>query len=138
MALKLYLLDTSTAIDYISGILPTKAIAWLDSVLDQEVETSKEKRIVILRQVTTYQYSVIINPHLNRNARILYEESRKALIYEHSGNVELLETIEVNPAYQAAIYPFLKREIIAAGGEWKRGEIPKLFVPGLTNDKKQN
>lgn len=96
-----------------------------------KIDTSSENRINLLSQLMFYKYSTIKNKLLEKNARIIYEESRKALIYEYQGNVELLETIEVNAAYQAVIYPFLKRAIIAAGGKWKRGEIPDLFIPQL-------
>ncbi|TAK49528.1 MAG: type II toxin-antitoxin system VapC family toxin [Saprospiraceae bacterium] len=48
MAVKLYLLDSNAAIDYIGAILPAKAIAWLDSAVDNEVAMSVINRIEVL------------------------------------------------------------------------------------------
>ncbi|MCP3929571.1 MAG: hypothetical protein GY705_10760 [Bacteroidetes bacterium] len=120
--------DTSILkVNVIKDIKELSDYLYYKSIWDSyKVDTSKENRIVLLRQLMQYKYSTVSNYKLNKNARTLYQESRKALIYEYRGNVELLESVEVNPAYQAIIYPFLKREIIAAGGIWKRGEILNL------------
>ena len=43
-----YLLDSNAAIDYVGGILPQKAIAWLDSIIESEVSMSVINRIEVL------------------------------------------------------------------------------------------
>ncbi len=41
-------MDTNIAIDYIGGVLPNKAVQWLDSVIDTEVAISVINKIEIL------------------------------------------------------------------------------------------
>ena len=48
MAMKKYLLDSNAAIDYIGGKLPEKAVAWLDSIVDNDVIVSVINRIEVL------------------------------------------------------------------------------------------
>lgn len=43
-----YLLDSNAAIDYIGGILPSARIAWLDSIIDQNILISVINQIEIL------------------------------------------------------------------------------------------
>lgn len=81
-----------------------------------------------MRRVSNYKYYLVKDPILNKYARILYSESLKALIFEYRGNLELLNSITVHPAYQGVIYPFLKRAIDAAGGEWNKAQIPELSI----------
>ena len=91
-------------------------------------ETNEEVRILQLRKISSYPYYLVNNKILNKYARVLYEESIKALIYEYRGNLNMLHSVEVYPAFQATIYPFLKREIEASGGVWTRGEVPQLNI----------
>jgi predicted nucleic acid-binding protein len=48
MAMKRFLLDTNAIIDYVAGILPVKAITWLDSIVDTEAAMSIINQIEIL------------------------------------------------------------------------------------------
>jgi toxin FitB len=48
MAVKRYLLDSNAVIDYIGGILPVKAISWLDGIIDTEAAITVINRIEIL------------------------------------------------------------------------------------------
>lgn len=48
MALIQYLLDSNSGIEYIAGSLPTKAVAWLDNIIETEVAISVINQIEML------------------------------------------------------------------------------------------
>ncbi len=91
-------------------------------------EESKEKRILLFKEILSNPFYNISDKNLNKFSKILYVESLKALIKEYRGALSELRTISVYPAFHASVYPFLKREIIGAGGTWDRGEIPELII----------
>lgn len=83
-------------------------------------ETDKEKRIMMFKEISFYPYYLIKNNSINYYARELYSDSILQLIQEYNGNVELLNTIKVHPAFTQLIYPSLKRAIEVAGGKWEK------------------
>lgn len=83
-------------------------------------ETDKEKRIRMFKEISFYPFYRIKNNSISYYARELYSDSILQLIWEYRGNVELLNSIEIYPAFMELIYPSLKRAIEVAGGKWER------------------
>ena len=83
-------------------------------------EKDKEKRILMFKEISLYPFYRIQNNSISYYARDLYSDSILQLIMEYRGNIELLKSIEVYPAFRPLIYPSLKRAIEVAGGKWDK------------------
>lgn len=86
--------------------------------------SNKEERIKLLkiaRELRYYYYRGKNGP----KAKDIYYNSTKRLIKELEGDLEQLQEIEVVPALRVLIYPWLKKAIERAGGQWDRGKIPE-------------
>lgn len=91
-------------------------------------ENDKEKKIFLFQEVSFIEYYLFQDVKLCRQARLLYQEAMKQIINLYSGNLEALNEIQVHPGCRAIVYPFLKIQIIAAGGVWDRGELPQVNI----------
>ncbi len=107
-------------------------------------ETIPERNDTIQRFVTLNHIRSIPVAHFTKvenyeKAKNLYLKATRLLIRESRGNLTILNKIKIIPAFQAELYPFLKRAIENAGGKWDRGEIPDLIIrppiKGLNNEK---
>jgi hypothetical protein len=92
-------------------------------------EIDKPKKIIMLIEITLYPYYRTTIPSLNYWAHYFYINANLQLVKEYSGNLELLNTVTVDPSAMSYVYPNLKRAIEAAGGKWEKGPIVPLFHP---------
>lgn len=90
-------------------------------------EPDWDKRVFLLREISLYPYYLVKNKDLIQNASTLYEGAFFRLIKEYEGNVDLLNSISVVPAYSQRIYPTLKRAIERAGGTWSKGPLDNYY-----------
>lgn len=90
----------------------------------------KLQRIIRLNEIHKIPYFLFDDKKMKKVARKLYVDATKLLIKECRCELEVLNNIEIHPAFQSVLSPYLKDAIEYCGGKWDRGEIPS-YQPSI-------